>query len=399
MSEDVTQASGFARIAPLYLVIFIDAMGFAMIAPILAAHPLFTSATAQAIFYGAAVGIYPLATFFAAPALGNLSDRYGRLPVLVLCGCGLAVSYAFIAFGLLTASATLVILGRLLGGGTAATQAVALAALADAGPLLTKDNRVSFGLLASSLGFVIGPAVSGLTADAKLHSTWGDCLPILAIVAATVVTVLWLLGSYRDPPRSGMAAQGSLKDLLRTLNGRAIRGLSLIFLLQQFGWGAFFFFVPVFLFDRFKLPPGSVSFFMALMGIGFCLNFAFIMPALKRQFSARAIAVVSMLGTTFAIIICAVAPSAAVAWALALPVAAGAALGYGALIMLFLDQATENEGEVLGLTASINALAFGVISLSGGVLSVAAIVAPLVAAAAFMLLSTALLMRNAFLTD
>ena len=385
------------RLFPLFLLIFIDAMGFAMVAPILTAHPLSDSRPVQAIIYGVAVGIYPLATFFAAPILGGLSDRNGRLPVMLFCAGGLAVSYAAIAWGLQIDSAALVILGRLAGGLTAATQAVALAALADSGAPESKDARINFGLLSSSLGFVLGPVLSGAFAGTALSRTLRETAPLLVIIVLTLVTIAWLTASYRDPagrraePGMRIDILGSVRELAVVFKSPALKRLANIFLFQQFGWGAFFFFIPPYLLATFGFGAAQVSYFMAVIGIGFCVSFAVVMPLLKRWFSARAIGIGSMLVTTGCIVAAAAGYSPALEWAIAVPVATAAASGYGAVIMLFVDEASDNRGEILGVTASINALAFGVISLIGGLVAGEFAAAPIFGAAALMCISALLL--------
>ncbi len=400
MSDVRLLAGGFFPLLPLCLLIFIDAMGFAMVAPILAAHPLSASRSIQAIIYGAAIGIYPLATFFAAPILGTLSDQAGRLPVMLICGAGLATSYAAIAAGLQIESAALVILGRLVGGSTAATQAVALAALADAGAHETRDERINAGLFASSFGFVCGPVLSG--ALAGVGPALGQIAPLLAVILLTLVTLVWLPASFPASRRTrgGAGIRGafdllkSARELGATFASPALRRLALIFLLQQLGWGSFFFFVAPFLFSRFVFTASDVSYFMAVIGVGFCLSFALAMPALRRFFSPRAIGIFGMLITTACIVISAVAQEPLVEWLLAVPVATAVAFGYGALITLFTHEADGNEGEILGVTASVNALAFGVTSLAGGVISGADAIAPIIAAAMLMGVATYLLMIN-----
>jgi predicted MFS family arabinose efflux permease len=79
---------------------------------------------------------------------------------------------------------------------------------------------------------------------------------------------------------------------------------------------------------------------------------------------------------------------------MAIPVAIATAAGYGALIMLFTDEARGNEGEILGVTASINALGFGITSLTGGLIASASPAGPLVLASVLMALATLLLFRN-----
>lgn len=394
--EDLSER---VRLLPLCLLIFIDAMGFAMIAPILAAHPISASPSAQRLLYGIAIGVYPLATFFGAPILGRLSDRSGRLRIMLLCAGGLAASYGVIAWGLQIESAALVIFGRLVGGLTAATQAVALAALADLGAPERKDSRINLGLLASSLGFVLGPALSG--ALAGIGSAASVSAPLVVIVVLTLGTMLWLGISFdrkADARLEGhsdtsLDVLGSIRELGTVFASPVLRRLSVIFLFQQLGWGAFFFFIAPMLVDRFAFGAAQAGYFMALLGIGFCLSFAFVMPALKRILAARDIGVICMIATTLCIVGSVVSRSVAVDWVLAVPVATAVAAAYGAVILLFVDASDEKKGEVLGVTASINALAFGVTSLIGGVISNESAVAPIVASAVLMVLSTLLLFR------
>ena len=395
-----TQGAILSRLVPLCLLIFIDAMGFAMIAPILAAHPLSRVPAVQAILYGVAIGIYPLATFFAAPILGALSDQIGRLPVMLLCGTGLIVSYAAIALGLALGAASIVILGRLVGGLTAATQAVALAALGDAGESAGRDGRLNAGLFASSLGFVCGPALSGSLSG--IGSFADQVAPLAAIVLLAAVTLVWLKASHPAAPRrmSGAAVslpescRRSIRDLGRSVAAPRLRRLSLIFLLQQLGWGAFFFFIAPLLLARLEFSGRAASFYMALLGIGFCLSFAIAMPLLRRFFPVRAIAVAGMGVTTLGVGAAALARQPAAQWLLALPVATAVAAAYGAIIMLFTREAAQNQGEILGVTASINALAFGLTSIASGVIAALGATAPIVCAAILMAGATVLLVIN-----
>ena len=68
-----------------------------------------------------------------------------------------------------------------------------------------------------------------------------------------------------------------------------LRDVSWVFLLQELAWGAYFYFIPVFLLDRFAIGGKDDELFMSVMGVGFCLSFAVAMPLLTKYFSTRAI--------------------------------------------------------------------------------------------------------------
>lgn len=379
---------------PLCLLILIDAMGFAMMGPILAAKPLADSPQLASILYGLAVGLYPLATFFAAPLLGALSDHLGRRPVLLICGSGLALSYIVISIGLNIGWASLVLIGRTVGGLTAATQAIALASLADIGPRKGKDQRITYGLLASSLGFVVGPVISGGLSEHHL----GVSTPLYLVVLMTMVTMIWLrFGMPADQVYSEefqLDFGKQFRELRMIFRSPVLRRLSLIFFLQQLGWGAFFFFIAPYLIQVFGFSTAAENFYMATVGAGFCLSFGLVMPLLRRYFPARGIGIWTMAVAGIGMLLPVLVSQAGVAWIVAVPVATAAAAGYGALIMLFTDEADGNEGAILGVTASINALAFGLSAVVDGPVAAFVIQGPIIFAACLMAGATILLLTH-----
>ena len=154
-------------------------MGFAMLTPLLAAElaPDSTAAIgaglsedARYIIYGVATGLYPMMMFFGAPILGQLSDRVGRKRMLLICAVGIVFSYTILSSAFALGSVILVMVGRALGGMTAASQPISLAALVDVSAPEKRDFWLSMGLLASSVGFVVGPALSGLLSDSKHYA-------------------------------------------------------------------------------------------------------------------------------------------------------------------------------------------------------------------------------------
>jgi MFS transporter, DHA1 family, tetracycline resistance protein len=294
-------------------------------------------------------------------------------------------------------SISLLMAGRFIGGLTAASQAIALAALVDVCRPQRKDFWLSMGLLASSLGFVIGPALSGLLSDARIVS-WFDLLtPLYATALLAGVNFVLLAWLFREPPQSIRSSPKrpplSLISGFQSLASAfafpgALRDVSWVFLLQELAWGAYFFFVPVFLLRRFGATGTEASLFMSVMGVGFCLSFAVAMPLLTKRYSTRDITRWSLFVTSALIAGSAFAPTMLIEWMLILPISIAVAVTYGALIILFTDIATgDTKGEIMGITAAINAFSFGIISFLGGAIEGVSGGAPIVAALALMTLS------------
>ena len=105
---------------------------------------------------------YAGAAFLSAPALGALSDRFGRRPVLILSTLGSAVGYWL--FGAAHAP-WLLVCGRLIDGFTAGNFSAAFAAMADC--TRAEDRGRNFGYMGASVGagFIAGPAIGGLLAQ------------------------------------------------------------------------------------------------------------------------------------------------------------------------------------------------------------------------------------------
>src|SRR4029434_6763398 len=116
------------------------------------------TASAAEVF-GVFATTWGLMQFLCSPLLGALSDRYGRRPVILVSCLGMGLDYIFMA---IAPSLTLLLVGRIISGITAATIATAFAYIAD----VTKpDERAkSFGIVGMGfgLGFVLGPAIGGL---------------------------------------------------------------------------------------------------------------------------------------------------------------------------------------------------------------------------------------------
>ncbi|MBN9516506.1 MAG: MFS transporter [Alphaproteobacteria bacterium] len=109
--------------------------------------------------FGLFATVWGLMQFFFSPLLGAMSDRFGRRPIILISCLGLGLDYIFMA---LAPSLTLLFIGRVISGITAATISTAFAYIAD----VTKPEAraKAFGLVGVGfgLGFVLGPALGGL---------------------------------------------------------------------------------------------------------------------------------------------------------------------------------------------------------------------------------------------
>jgi DHA1 family tetracycline resistance protein-like MFS transporter len=145
----------------ILVTILLDMVGLGIIVPVLPELIEQVSGgnvTQAAVTGGYLVFIYALMQFIFSPVLGNLSDRFGRRPVLLLSLLGLTADYLLMGFAPVIA---FLYLGRILSGIAGAAVATATAYIADITPPEKRSQR--FGLIGAAfgLGFIIGPVIGG----------------------------------------------------------------------------------------------------------------------------------------------------------------------------------------------------------------------------------------------
>ncbi len=193
MSTPGTHSSRATTI--VLLTVFVDVIGLAMILPILPGTATRLGATPALI--GVLVASYSAAQLVLAPVWGRLSDRIGRRPVLLLGLAGGVISYVVFA---LAGSWPLLLLSRLIDGGSGATTNVAQAWLADGTPPERRTRAMGQVGAAVGAGFIVGPILGGIS------STGGSALPGWIAAAITLVNLLVAAIALpaapprRDPP-------------------------------------------------------------------------------------------------------------------------------------------------------------------------------------------------------
>ncbi len=154
--------AGNAAFVFIFIAVLVDSIGFGIILPVL--PRLIMQLTGVTVDRAAGYGgwlafVYALLQFFCAPVLGNLSDRFGRRPVLLFALFALGVDYLIMGFapviGWLFA-------GRAVAGIAGASFTPAYAYVADISP--PEKRAQNFGLMGAAfgLGFILGPAIGGL---------------------------------------------------------------------------------------------------------------------------------------------------------------------------------------------------------------------------------------------
>ena len=153
----------------IFVTILVDVIGIGIIIPIIPdlIMELTGEGTHMAVIYGMwLTTAFAGMQFLFSPVLGEISDQYGRRPILLLALLGLSVDYLIHAWA---PSISWLFLGRFLAGVTGASFTVASAYIAD---VSTKENKAkNFGLIGAAfgLGFIIGPGVGGFFGEIDIR--------------------------------------------------------------------------------------------------------------------------------------------------------------------------------------------------------------------------------------
>lgn len=220
------------RLTTILLIVLVQMVGASLILPIL---PLY----ARSEFQMSPQAITPLisaffaAQFLAAPFLGRLSDRHGRLPVLIVSQIGTAVSFALLG---LAANAPTLFAARILDGITGGNILVAQAYITDITPRERRTEALGLVSAVFGLGFIFGPALG------SVFAAWlGPRAPYLiaAVIAALLVVLTWrTLDETVTPERAAAAATEQRSAAWRTAVGnRPLQLVLLIGFIGQFGFG------------------------------------------------------------------------------------------------------------------------------------------------------------------
>ncbi len=182
-----------AAVSFIFITLALDVIGFGLIIPVmpkLLVELLHIPLNETSKWGGYLVSVFAATQFLFAPLMGNLSDHYGRRPVILISLLGFCVDYLILA---LAPTYSILFLGRVLSGMTGASFSAAAAYIAD---VSTPETRAkNFGMIGAAfgVGFVIGPALGGLLAKFGLR---------MPFYAAAVLCLLNFLYGYFVLPES-----------------------------------------------------------------------------------------------------------------------------------------------------------------------------------------------------
>lgn len=333
----------------------IDAVGIGLIIPIL---PKLLEDVAHssdvAILFGVMLAIYSAMQFIFSPALGVLSDRFGRRPVLLISLAGAAVDYVIMA---VAPELWMLVIGRAIAGITSANMAVATAYLTDITPEEQRAQRFGYFHAMFGIGFIIGPLLGGWLGEHWVRA------PFLA--AALLNALNFALAYFVLPEsRKGQPIQGfKLRQLNPfgslgwALTMRALLPMMMIFLIMNFVGNMYGTTWVLFSQDAYGWGPLPIGLSFAAFGLFHAGAQIFLTGPVAKWAGERWALIIGFAAEVTSLVILAFATQGWVMFAI-MPLFAVGGVGMPALQSLTTSLVdADNQGRLQGVLASIVSLA------------------------------------------
>lgn len=374
------------QIWTLILIVFLDFIGFGMaipIGPLLLTNPnsagyilpAGTPAATGYILFGLILAMFPLGQFLVAPILGQLSDKFGRKPILALTLIGTMLAYALFGLGIYLRSIPLLFIARFTDGITGSNIPVVYAAMADITAAEERSRRFSLVGAAIGLGLTMGPFLGGFLSDSSRVSWFTFATPFWLASGLSLVAVL-LVFAVLSETLVTKVNQGKVVFYQSIINiGKALRlpGLRSILstsLLYNLGFTFYQTFIGVFLLHKFNLSAQQIGDFFLYTGVWLLISQLFVVRRLAKYFSERQILRFSLILTGICPLLY-LLPSTVWGIMLVTPFFvifnSLTVVNIPALVSRSADKTV--QGEVLGINSSVQALAQTIPPIIAGLLA------------------------------
>lgn len=331
----------------IFLIVLVNLLGFGIIIPLLPFYA--TRMGASAMVVGLLFASFSVAQLVAAPILGDLSDRYGRRPVLIFSLIGTVISFAMMA---MANSVAMLFAARIIDGLSGGNISTARAYIGD---VTTVENRArGFGLLGAAfgLGFIFGPALGGALSHISYTApVWGAAL--IALVAAALAWA-WLPETVqRATARPGSAWREAGVLLRRPVIGRLL-------VIDFLYWATFAAYQTTFaLFGarRFGFDVPHTGYILAFAGIISVVGQVGVIGPAVRRFGERGTLSGGLALAGFGLALAAASHHVVWFFLAVVPGSIGAALAIPTLTSLISQSASRQEqGRIQGVSGSLEGL-------------------------------------------
>ncbi len=286
----------------IFVTVLLDSIGFGIIMPVVPHLIMDISGdtlTHAARTSGFLMFAFASMQFIASPVLGNLSDRFGRRPVLLCSLLAMVCNYLLMGW-----APTLfwLFVGRVIGGVSASTFGIANAYIADTFP--AEKRAQYFALLGAGFGagFIVGPAIGGFLGE------YGARMPFYAAACLTFVNMIYgffvLPESLKDGNRRPFELArahplGAFKQLWQYPMVIALLLVYFFYLLGHFALPSTWAFFTI---EKFGWSPRDIGFSLSAIGVAMIFVQAYLIRLVLPVWGPTKTAIVGLIATTVSFI-------------------------------------------------------------------------------------------------
>ena len=341
----------------ILITVVIDAMGVGLMMPVmpdLIREVRGGDLGSAAIWGGIMATSFAVMQFLFGPAVGNLSDRYGRRPILLTALFVMTLDYLVMA---LAGTIWLLLAGRIVGGITAATQPAASAYMADISK--PEEKAANFGLIGAAfgVGFVLGPLIGGFLAG------YGTRAPFFAAAALAFANMTFgfftLPETVTDRIRRPFELRranplGAFKHIGRLPGIGRLLVISLLYGIAFFVYPAIWAYFGQ---ARFGWGPGMIGLSLALFGVSIAIVQGVLIRPILRWIGERNAVVLGLGIDVVAFVFLAFVSNGTLALIVTPITALGSIAGPAMQAIMSRTARDDQQGELQGALTSINAVA------------------------------------------
>jgi len=362
------------KILPAYMLTFVNVLGFSILMPVLPF--VVEDFGAPEWVYGLLLTSYSAFQFIGAPLLGAVSDERGRKPILLISQAGtllswfvflLALTIPDIRFAGIALSLIIIAISRVLDGITGGNVAVANAYVADI--TTPKEKSYIFGNLGgvAGIGLIVGPGLGGITASTSLGHI-GTLITAIIISTLTLLALFFFLKESLPKERRRPIEKHSLRDsffiLRRIRKVNPVRFIKTLFVIKFFFSAMLAFYmstIALFIKDLFLFEEKELGFFMIAVGIFLFVNQAILSRWFIAKFGGFNTLLIGLILSAFGLIAITLTDVLWLYITFYYVMNLGLSLCFPTFNSLIAKHANpERQGEVMGISESINSLALAV---------------------------------------
>jgi multidrug resistance protein len=344
---------------PLLLVTFVSALGFTISIPLMPYYA--ASFGADPLMVGMLTASYAVCALVAGPIMGQLSDRQGRRPWLLVSQLGTVAGFILTALG---GSLWMLFLGRIVDGISGGNQVIAQAYVGDVAK--PAERTQVYGLMGAAfgLGAVVGPVIGGLLSQINYATPFWVAAGIsLASLIATAV----LLPESRAADSSTPARSDHLREALAALGDPALRRLFGLYAVMTLVMGLFVGSIGLFMQLQLEVSATVAGALVAYYGVTSVLMQLLLVGPLARRLGEPRMIALGLLALVAAMATLFVAHTIPITLVSVTLLVFGMGLVRPAVTSLISQRANaERQGAAMGATQSIQSLADIVTPLAAG---------------------------------